>query len=115
MGDCDMTSILNGTLSAVEADIAAIDQLAAIWWQEKGYRVVEDSGKSALISKINGIDAPDLPLTTTWAKPVLAPDGTWYATSPSVNPQWVDWKERLVEIGYTLQTQEIEMPEMWKL
>lgn len=108
-----MTWILSGIQAQVEADIAAIDQLAITWWRNAGYTVMEEGDTPALISKINGVDALDLPRTTKWATPVLAPDGTWYAASPSIHSEWAVWKERLAAAGYQLQTQEIAMPQEW--
>lgn len=114
---------LIGTKEQVEHDLAVINQIAAAWWADQGYTVVETSEGRAIVGKnaATGEDNPEA-LTTSWAEPapvdytineetreVIPADGTlWCAPSPSSDARFALWRDYLPE-GVVIECEEIEL------
>jgi hypothetical protein len=107
--------ILNGTPEQIEADLAAINALAANYWQEQGYTVLDTPDGKALIGRVNGQDAPHNLMTLSWDTPKEAPDGTWWITSLSNDTRFTNGYARLADSGYVLQCDERDYPAEWIL
>lgn len=89
-----------------------LNQVAAAWWIEQGYTVENTEDGLILIGK-NSKTGEDDPsgITTTWDTVKESPDGTFYFTSPTPDPRFVDWRNYMPE-GIDLGTEK-EMPEEW--
>lgn len=101
------------TRAAADTVLSAINAVAAAWWAEHGYTVVDESGQKELIGRnaATGADRPTAARTTTWATVEQSPDGTWYFPSLSKDARFENWRDRMPP-GEDLGT-ERERPAAW--
>jgi hypothetical protein len=112
------------TQQEAQACLNAINALAAQWWQQQGYSVIDDAespsgkrvvGKNAATRE----DDADQGGTTTWDIVKESPDGTFYFSSLSNKVEFydpendIDWKIALEGMGFTAIGTEKTMPEEW--
>lgn len=89
--------IMKGTLADVQHDLAIINQVAAVFWAEQGYTVIDTPQGKAVVGKnaATGEDNHEA-LTTTWAVPAQDEvEGYWYIVDPASDPRFVDWRDRV--------------------
>lgn len=90
--------ILIGTKEQIEQLLNVVNQIVQSYLAGLGYTVID----GAVVAKnaATGADNPEA-LTTTWAIPQpIDPgneDGDWFIVSPSSDPRFVDWRERIPE------------------
>lgn len=102
------------TENEASACLAAINNLAATWWAEQGYTVIDNNGNKEVIGRVNGVDAPDKARTTTWDIVKLSPDDTYYISSPSNKSEYEVWEDKLHEAGFMGTGDEKPYPEDWE-
>jgi hypothetical protein len=102
------------TKSEADLCLAAINHIAAIYWQEEGYTVIQTPNGPALVGKnaATGEDNPEA-LTTTWDVVRESPDGTWYFTDPASDERFSEWEDRAAAAGYTFDFTRKPMPPEW--
>jgi len=74
-----------------------VNQIVVAWWVANGYTVVESTDGWELIGRnaFTGLDEPEKTRTITWDTIKESPDGTWYFSSLSNDPRFVDWRDYL--------------------
>jgi hypothetical protein len=90
------------TQEQAQSALAVINKIAAGWWASQGFDVVDDetspSGKKVIgVSAKTGEPRPDAQGTTTWATIEESPVGTFYFTTLTDDPRFVDWRDYLPE------------------
>lgn len=99
------------TQAQAEACLTAINQMAATYWVEQGYTVINGEliGKNAL----TGEDMPDSARTISWDTVKQSPDGRFYFASLSNDERFAKGMEQLPDafFGYT----EKPMPAEWMI
>ena len=68
--------------------LAFINQLAADYWTERGYTVIEENGVKQLIGKnaATGADEPNAQRTLSWDTVKQSPDNTFYFATLTGTP-----------------------------
>jgi hypothetical protein len=82
--------------------LAVINQLAAAYWVEQGYTVIETPEGNALVGKnaLTGEDMPDSAKTITWDVVKVSPTNKYYIVDPAIRPEFSLWQERAEKAGY---------------
>lgn len=94
-----------------EADtaLAIINQVAAGWWSQQGFTI--ENGELVGKNAKTGKDQPEKARTTTWDTVKESPDGTFYFTTLTDDPRFVDWRDYLPE--GTIMPEDKSFPETW--
>lgn len=99
------------TRQAAEQCLAAINGMAAQFWTENNFTVVDESGTKQLVGKKNGVDNPSAARTVTWAVVKESPDNTFYFASLSNKPEFVNGTQQLIDAGFVFT--EKDFPAEW--
>lgn len=91
-----------------------INQLAAIYWENQGYTVIDTANGKAVVGKnaLTGEDEPSA-LTTTWDIVKQSPDNNYYISDPAQNQNYALWLERATALGYVFDGVQREIPAKW--
>lgn len=92
-----------------------INQLAAAYWTEQGFTVLDTPEGKALVGKnaLTGEDMPDSARTITWDEVKTSPDGRFYFTDPAMKEQFSAWQQRASQAGYVFDGVVMEFPQEW--
>lgn len=101
--------ILIGTKEDVENDLSIINEVAAAWWGQQGYTIIQDSHGKCVVGKNAQTGEDNInAITRTWdlARPIIftiddtgevipEQETEWFIIDPASDPRFVDWRNYL--------------------